>query len=744
MKGLLRSRTGRFLVWCVLALALWPFRGRLERELRATNPVRGSQSALVDTRLHEAFNSTVRETAILVIGGLPSRADSEPGRAEVRRLIAPLRTMSGVGVVVSPATSLDTMLVGETGRSALVLVGLSSDDPSLLTALRETTNRTLVTERAKNNALTMQWTGQPAVLADLRSSGAAAATRAEMYAIPVTLLVAWWAFGSITSALLAVAVAALVTIIGAGAMGLLSVVFAPSAIARSIVSLVGLALTVDYMLLMTRAERGRVKRSDSENDGADRYVARANSTAIVAAIVVAAGFVGLTIAPTGELRTTAVTGALVAILAAAGAITLGRTSRSPLQFEISPTVSLSTNEPITKSNRWLRWGTLVTQRPILFAAVSALPLLFLANHARTANLSTPIDNWLPSSSESTQALELLTRERRASVAGTAHVLLQLPAGTPVLSVKGWETLKQTSAAIRRLPHAGDLHSIESIGTNELLIAQQVFSQGVRDHYVSRDGLTALIDVIPISANGSADALALVAELRSLNLNRMVGANGASLRVSGLPAYSMDYQEATRDILPWVVLAATVATLVALLIAYRAPLVAVKAVILNVLVAAAALGATVFVFQDGVGIALFGREAVGSILPTVPLLGFAATFGISMDYELFLLNGVLAERQAGRAESEAIALGMSRSAGLITRAACVMIAVFSAFAMSDMLPLSMLGFALAMAVLLDATLVRLVLAPALLAVAGRWNWWPNVPLKNHTSRNTGGLVDGADT
>lgn len=741
MKRISGNRLGRFIVWCLVALALWPFRGRLERELRATNPVRGSQSAVVDTRLRDAFNSPVRETAILVIGGLRARADSEPGRAEVRRLVAPLRTMAGVGVVVSPATSLDTMLVGSTGHSALVLVGLSSDDPLLLTALRETTARTLNVERTKNSALTMQWTGQPAVLADLRTSGAAAAARAELYAIPATLLVAWWAFGSITSAMLAVAVAALVTVIGAGAMGLLSVVFAPSAIARSIVSLVGLALTVDYMLLMTRAGRGRTEPTVPERIGAehnnaergiiaDRYVARAKSTAMIAAIVVAAGFVGLTIAPTGELRTTAVTGAVVALLAAAGAITLGRSDRSHNKSDTSPHADQTTNEGI-KPDRWLRWGMLVTQRPILFVVVSALPLLFLANHARTANLSTPIDNWLPQSSESTQALELLTRERRASVAGTAHVLLQLPAGMPVLSARGWETLKYASAAIRRLPHAGDLHSIESIGTNELLVAQQVFSQGIRDHYVSRDGQTALIDVIPVSTNGTADALALVEELRSLNLDKVVGVPGATLMVSGLPAYSMDYQQATRDILPWVVLAATIATLVALLIAYRAPVVAVKAVLLNVLVAAAALGATVFVFQDGVGIALLGRQAVGSILPTVPLLGFAATFGISMDYELFLLNGVLAERQSGRTESKAIAFGMSRSAGLIVRAACVMIAVFSAFALSEMLPLSMLGFALAMAVLLDATLVRLVLAPALLAVAGRWNWWPNGALKNHT-------------
>lgn len=702
----IKRRTVQLLVWCIIALTLWPFRGRLERELRATNPVANSGSALADTRLQTDFNGAARETAILVIGGLPVRADSQAGRTIVRRIVTPLQNIKGVGSIISPATSLDTLLVGSSGTVALALVGLTSEDPSVLVALREQSARIQATEREHIPALTIQWTGQPAVLADLRTSGASAAARAELYAIPLTLLVAWWAFGSLMNALLAVVVAALVTVIGAGAMGLLSVVFPPSVMARSIVSLVGLALTVDYLLLMTRTPAPAGTHAHQ----------RSKKTALLAAIIVATGFVGLTVAPTGELRTTAITGALVAILAAAGAITFGTSSTSVV----------STSRGHT---RWLAWGTFVTRHPFPVGLLSVLPLLLLANHARSAILSTPLDNWLPKGSESTQALNLLSREQRLSVAGTAHVLLRLPGGTPVLSVNGWAALKRARQTMRQLPHAGDAYAITSVGTGDLTVAQQVFPASVRDHYVSRDGQTTLLEVIPSSGSETAGAIALVDELRALDAAAASGLRGVELLVSGLPAYSVDYQNATRRSLPSVVFAASVATLIALLLALRAPLVAVKAVVLNLLVAAAALGATVFVFQDGYGIAVFQREAVGSILPTVPLLGFAATFGISMDYELFLLNAILNERAVGRTESEAIARGMAQSAGLITRAAGVMVAVFAAFAMSDLLPLSMLGFALAIAVVLDATLVRLVLAPALLAVAGRWNWWPGHVVSN---------------
>jgi RND superfamily putative drug exporter len=194
-------------------------------------------------------------------------------------------------------------------------------------------------------------------------------------------------------------------------------------------------------------------------------------------------------------------------------------------------------------------------------------------------------------------------------------------------------------------------------------------------------------------------------------------------VGGLAAYALDYEIALRGALGRIVLATSLATLLALTLLLRAPLVAAKAVALNLLVAAAAIGATVLVFQNGVGAALIGQHALGSIFPTVPVLAFGAAFGTSMDYELFLVGAVLEARRSTDNERAAIAAGIARTGGLITRAAAVMGCLFLAFSTSALLPLAMVGFALAVAVILDATIVRLALAPAILCLAGRWNWWP---------------------
>jgi putative drug exporter of the RND superfamily len=166
------------------------------------------------------------------------------------------------------------------------------------------------------------------------------------------------------------------------------------------------------------------------------------------------------------------------------------------------------------------------------------------------------------------------------------------------------------------------------------------------------------------------------------------------------------------------------TLVALIGGFRSLFAAVKAVTLNLLSVAASFGALVLVFQDGHGIRFLGVAAgTASIFPIVPIVAFAIVFGLSMDYEVFLVARVLEARRAGLSELDAIPEGMARTAGLITSAAAIMIVVFAAFTFGNFLVIKMLGFTLAVAVLIDATLVRIVIGPALLRVAGDWNWWP---------------------
>jgi RND superfamily putative drug exporter len=231
-------------------------------------------------------------------------------------------------------------------------------------------------------------------------------------------------------------------------------------------------------------------------------------------------------------------------------------------------------------------------------------------------------------------------------------------------------------------------------------------------------------VLPKTSVSLRDQVDWVRELRRTGATALTGVSGSTLLVGGIPALNADYQTIVSRHLVTVTALVVVGTLLALLRGFRALFAAVKAIVLNLFSVAASFGALVLVFQDGHGSALVGvAGGTGSVFPLVPIVTFAIVFGLSMDYEVFLVARVLEARRSGLSEVDAIPEGLARTAGLITSAAAIMIVVFAAFTFGNFMVVKMIGFTLAVAVLLDATLVRMVIGPALLRIAGDWNWWP---------------------
>jgi RND superfamily putative drug exporter len=246
----------------------------------------------------------------------------------------------------------------------------------------------------------------------------------------------------------------------------------------------------------------------------------------------------------------------------------------------------------------------------------------------------------------------------------------------------------------------------------------------RRTFLSSDGRATLIEVLPATSVSMRQQVDWVRELRKTGAAAPTGVPGATLLVGGIPALNADYQTIVGRFFGPATALVVLGTLVALLCGFRSLIAPVKAIALNLLSVAASFGALVLVFQDGHGSALLGFPAgTGSVFPLVPIVTFAIVFGLSMDYEVFLVARVLEARRSGLSEEDAIPEGMARTAGLITSAAAIMIVVFAAFTMGDFLVVKMIGFTLAVAVLIDATLVRIVIGPALLRIAGDWNWWP---------------------
>jgi RND superfamily putative drug exporter len=312
---------------------------------------------------------------------------------------------------------------------------------------------------------------------------------------------------------------------------------------------------------------------------------------------------------------------------------------------------------------------------------------------------------------------------REGVVEALRIIVELPTDSIAQTDAGWSVLDSLTKRLASDPRSGRVISITSIAESNRSSLREL-PRETRRTFLSSDGRAALLEVVPASSVSLRDQVNWVRELRKTGALGLTGVPGATLLVGGIPALNADYETIIRDRFPPVMAMVVGGTLLALLCGFRSIFVALKAIALNLFSVAASFGALVLVFQDGHGGNLLRVPSeIGSIFPLVPIVTFAIVFGLSMDYEVFLVARVLEARRSGLSEEDAIPEGMARTAGLITSAAAIMIVVFAAFTFGSFLVVKMIGFTLAVAVFIDATLVRIVIGPALLRLAGDWNWWP---------------------
>jgi putative drug exporter of the RND superfamily len=309
------------------------------------------------------------------------------------------------------------------------------------------------------------------------------------------------------------------------------------------------------------------------------------------------------------------------------------------------------------------------------------------------------------------------------VVESLRIIIELPTDSIAQTDAGWNVLDRLTKRLASDPRSDRVISITTIAEGNRSSLLDI-SRDTRRTFLSSDGRAALIEVLPASSVSLRGQVNWVREIRNTGALALTGVPGATLLVGGIPALNADYESIIKDRLPPVTGLVIGGTLLALLCGFRSIFAALKAIALNLFSVAASFGALVLVFQDGHGSRFLGVPGgTGSVFPLVPIVAFAIVFGLSMDYEVFLVARVLEARRSGLSELDAIPEGMARTAGLITSAAAIMIVVFAAFTFGSFLVVKMIGFTLAVAVLIDATLVRIVIGPALLRLAGDWNWWP---------------------
>ena len=709
-------------------LALLPFSFHAERHLETATRVEASQAETVRQELADRFRSPFVNQVVLVIKGIPP-VDSEEGAQAIDPIVTGLKDEPGVSGVVSYLDAHDPIFLGR-GGGTFVLVGLSSAQgpvelfvPKLHQLANSLTNRL----RGRYPTVSIELTGEIPLNFDIRKASADDVRRGESLVIPATLLLLLVAFGSLIASLIPLAVGQLAIATTLAITSFFAQRWHLSILVQNLATMLGLGLGVDYALLMVSRFREALCAG---NDGpaASVIAARqAGRTLLISASTVAIGFLALLTVPISEIRSIGIAGVLVASMSVLLTNTLVPSVLGLLGTRIDIgrlpfTPKLDANRAERTGNRWRQWGKVIVAHPWLALIIAGTPLLLLAWHVRQLDTSLPRGDWLPAA-ESVHALHALKQMDREGVVETLRIIIELPTDSIAQTDVGWNVLDRLTKRLASDPRSGRVISITSIAESNRASLLNL-SRETRRTFLSSDGRAALLEVLPASSVSLREQVNWVREIRNAGALDLTGTPGATLLVGGIPALNADYETIIRNRFPPVMAMVVGGTLLALLCGFRSVFAALKAIVLNLLSVAASFGALVLVFQDGHGSGFLGVPGgTGSIFPLVPIVTFAIVFGLSMDYEVFLVARVLEARRSGMSEEDAIPEGMARTAGLITSAAAIMIVVFAAFTFGSFLVVKMIGFTLAVAVLIDATLVRIVIGPALLRLAGDWNWWP---------------------
>lgn len=668
--------------------------------------------------------------------------DRPPARVLLDSINAALSRQAYVAGVVSYSSTHDSMFVSPDGKTTFLLLALQvpSQDSAggLVTPVRRLLDHTLRELRTDSTALRVRVTGLAPLDLDIRTLSAADSKRNELRLLPLALVVLVLAFGTLVAAFFPLVIGVLAIWITLALVWVVGHHIPLSVFVLNMTTMLGLGMGIDYSLLIITRFRRELGRGLPPEEAAVVAIETAGMAVLISGMTVVVGLASLLLTPIVETRSVAVGGLIVVAVTVALSITLLPALLAILGREINRPYwlvrRLASRGGIPAA--WTVWAEHMRRRPRRALFIGTVVMGLLAAPVFWIRTGLPARDWWPLETEAGQGVATLERMGAGSLIVPIRVLVAVPPGQAVISPRRLRGLRMLSDSLHADPRVGQVRSVVDLkpGTS-LLEYALLYSDLPRaraehpaflDAYLSVDGRTALLDVLLADTSSLTSALDVTRRARRLAISTPRGLEGASIMVGGYPAEVLDISDVVAQRLPYLIAVVLVVTGVMLGVAFQSVLVPIKAVLMNTLSIAATFGLIVLVFQFGVGGTLFGLSGpTSNVFFLAPVLVFPVVFGLSMDYEVFLLSAMKERFDATRDNSRATAEGLAATASTITWAALIMILVFGSFAFARTLAVQFLGFGLAVAVLLDATLIRLVIVPAFMQLAGRWNWWPGV-------------------
>ena len=738
--AIVRLRVSVIVFWLLAGAFALPGARRVDQVLRVSGSgLRNSESVQADRTIRRAFTRPVADfLAVTVQGPVPI---TDPGYSLLLDSLGAIAArQSYVTRMVSIRNVADSSLVSRDQRTTFLVAAFAVDTRTpageRVTAFRDSIHG-MHARAAPGSAYEVNVTGGPALDFDVRSVSKLDAEQSEWRALPLSAAVLILAFGAIVAAALPLLVGVFAITFALAVVHMAASFLPMSVFVLNIVSMVGLGVGIDYSLLIVTRFREELNRGLNPREAAERTIATAGSAVVTSGLTVAVGFAALFVIPLDETRSVAIGGLVVVASAVLLSITFLPATLSllgqSLDFPKWLARRLAWYHAPTTWERWTRWLSHHRYRAIAIGVgVFAVLILPLAG----IKIGMPRAGWFPSTTESGKGVRALESMGARGVLQPVRVLVQVPEGQRVVSSKYLRGLRRLSDSLTADPRVDRVRSVVSIKPGTSLLQYSMLYSDMESArakspefysaYLSPDNRTTVVDAVLADSTTFTSSMDVVRRIRAIVRSGATGLDTAGVLVGGFAASSVDLQDELLARFPLLIAVILVATALMLFIAFRSILVPIKAVVMNCLSVGGAFGLIVLVFQYGVGSRLWGLDGpTEAIYVVVPVLVFATVFGLSMDYEVFLLSRIKESFDRTGRNTQATMEGLSTTASTITSAAAIMMIVFGAASFSRVLAVQLMAFGLAVAVFLDATLVRMILVPAIMHVAGRWNWWPGV-------------------
>ncbi|MFB6670304.1 MMPL family transporter [Streptomyces parvus] len=708
-----RPRLALLAALVITALAVFAGSGVADRMGSGGWQAPDAESTYATEVLAREFPASQPNLLLLVDSG-SAGVDDPAVAAEAARLTERLKAEPGISGVGSYWETASPALRSEDGEEAIIAARIGGDEKTA----GETLDRLAPAFAGERGPVTVSLGGPVAVQHEMQTIIQEDLLRAELIALPVTLVLLVMVFGSAVAAMLPLAVG-IVAILGTNAVlrGLTEFTDV-SVFAMNLTTALGLGLAIDYALFIVRRFREELAVGADTRTAVGTTLRTAGRTVLFSALTVAVSLSAMLVFPQYFLRSFAYAGIAVVLLAAAAALillpaalvllgprinaldlrrVLRRRKKAAAGADVAgaaaggPGAGPVAGADASPGRGWAWLGALVMRRAPVFAIVTTVGLLLLGLPFLGVKFGTADDRQLPASAESRVVQEHIRDGFPGSPGGGLEVLAE-GQGSPADHAALKDRIEQLPGVLRV------------------------------DGPVA-DGTVAYYSVLPKGEAVGEQAQQLVRDLRALP-----SASSLDTSVTGTAAVLVDSKDAIADRLPWALAIIVVVTLLLVFLLTGSVLIPLQAVVLNALSLTAMFGAVVWVFQDGNLSGLLAFTSTGDIETTLPVLMFCVAFGLSMDYGVFLISRIKEEYDRTGDHEHSVTFGLRHTGGLITAAAVILAVVMVAIGTSRVTNTKMLGLGIALAVLMDAMVVRSLLVPAVMKLMGRSTWWAPAPLR----------------